>query len=249
MSSAICVLGRGIERVRTGAGLVWRPTRFIEKLGDDKQHTGLRHGGINENDDVSVIAGANANVLAAAQLFEELQNGNRAPKILIFAAGRPSYLIRLEPKLTEGSVLSARFSRAITPTFVPPRVAVLDANKNTYDDAIESLRLAEREKIGNLEIITVAVHLPRTREFYLMAQNTNSALKRLSLHFHSSEKILLRRYATHQALCEAITLLKSSRAYSRTAEREQQGLEDLRAGRYDYGTEGYSFAKDGREGR
>src|SRR5882724_4834894 len=104
MKVALCVLGRGIEKVATSAGDVWRPTRYIEVPSERGGHTGKRARGLNLHDDRSVIAGSNANVLAACQYLQQTQE---PPRVVIFAAGRPGYIA--DAGITEGKVMLEKF--------------------------------------------------------------------------------------------------------------------------------------------
>src|SRR5262249_1871072 len=88
---ALCVLGRGIERVQTRYGSVWRPTRYLEQPSADGSHTGNRNPA-EQHDETSLIAGGHANLLAASTLFNRLRRQGATPNLVIFAAGRPPYL-------------------------------------------------------------------------------------------------------------------------------------------------------------
>ena len=110
----IVVLGRGIEQVDVGETKKWKPTRAIEELSLKKGHPGIRVKEItpeDENESV-VVAGANANVLAAVELFEELKGSDNQPGLVIFAAGRPDFLKNeSDETLSEGKILVEKFAR------------------------------------------------------------------------------------------------------------------------------------------
>ncbi len=224
MSSAVCVLGRGIERVTTSGGEVWRPTRYIEALSARGSHTGRRARGISFNDEHSVIAGSNANVLAACQFFEEAPV---PPGLILFAAGRPHYLRDAEPGLTEGKIMSEKFIRRVKLRPGESEVIVLSQNRDTKDDIDEVLKIAEHREIKRVVIITVAVHLARTAEFARVACECSPAC--VDFQFIASEELLARRNARFARLFRAC---EKSPAYQRTAAKEQQGIEALRSGNY-----------------
>ena len=233
-SGAICVLGRGIERVKTTAGFVWRPTRYIELPGYDGRHSGVRTPGLHLDDDVSIIAGAHANVLAAVQLFEEtITEGLTAPSV-IFAAGRPLYLDSEADSLTEGRVLAANFLRKLTTKDITPDICILEKNRNTRDDMRETLRLAIAKNIRRVTFVSVAVHIARAKEFLNLAVEEVEEARALSLCIEASEKILARRYTASASAKAQIVKAMKSRAYMRTSSIERQGVNALRAGTYKF---------------
>ena len=228
---AICVLGRGIERVGTNRGDVWRPTRYIEVLSTRGAHLGRRVRGIDINGEHSVIAGANANVVAACQLFEELRNSGRAPRLVIFAAGRPSYLLDESDKnLTEGRILSEHFTRKVQPKSGETDIIILKHNRDTKDDIDEILKVAARRDVNKVTIVTVAVHLARAAEFARVA--CQGCGTRVDLNFMASEQLLVRRYARSNHFTNVLRLCEQSAAYMRTASEEQRGIEAIRSGTY-----------------
>lgn len=231
----LCILGRGIEKVSTNVGEVWRPTRYIELLSPTGTHTGQRVKGIGVNDDRSVIAGANANLLAACELFKMLQEDGRPPHIVVFAAGRPKYLIdEPDPTLTEGRVLEQSFVRRINIDKSQTRLITLATNRDTKDDIEELLILAKRSGINEVAVITVAVHVPRAREFGAVAIRQMSSPPKLD--FLCAEDLLAARYRDRIQFASALTLSRASRAFERTREREDRGIRALRSGQYNRAT-------------
>lgn len=226
---AICILGRGIEKARTKRGDVWRPTRYIEKPTEKGAHSGWRVRGVQLQDETSLIAGANANLLGACQLFEEVQANNKPPALVIFAAGRAKYLESdADIALTEGKILSQAFSRRVKPTSATSLI-ILEKNRDTKDDLDESLRLANANKIERLAVITVGVHIARATEFAKAALCQYAGPKVI---FIPSEQLLARRYCGRSTFAIILAQCAESKAYFRTAHREWHGIEALRAGTY-----------------
>ncbi len=225
----ICALGRGIERVQTSAGERWRPTRYIEAVDDQGRHTGYRKRDASMNDNNSLIAGANANVLALCERWKQCRLLPHRLPVIVFAAGRPAYLSRAAPLLTEGFILSEVFRRRARAEDC--EMVVLAQNRNTKDDIFECARLAAERKLRDLEVITVSVHVERVAEFVRLAQGERPQLR---FHLLASEDILRRRYARFMKFEAAYKEARASRAYLRTAAREAGGIEALRAGRYRY---------------
>ena len=225
----ICVLGRGIERARTNSGERWRPTRYVEAVDENGGHTGYRRRDANMSDDDSLVAGANANVLALCQRWKECALLGARPPVILFAAGRPAYLCRHEPFLTEGLILSEVFQRRTGAS--GGETLILAKNRNTKDDIFECARIAVERKLREIEVITVSVHLPRTAEFARLAR-----FQMPQVHFHltASEDVLRRRYASFASFSAALEEALKSRAYLRTEARELAGIRALRAGEYRY---------------
>jgi hypothetical protein len=225
---AICMLGRGIERVQIGAGSVWRPTRYLERPGPDGGHAGRRELA-RLDDDTSLIAGSNANLLATCTLFERLKHQGAAARMVIFAAGRPPYLAAgPDPTLSEGLVLRDIFRRRVHLDDRTETIIVTE-NRNTYDDINSTITLATARSIGHVAMITLRVHLPRAMEF---ARQAPDAHRDVRLTFVAAEDLLQERYAKHPCILRAIAAARSCAAYQRTAAREAHGLQALRAGTY-----------------
>lgn len=240
----ICILGRGIEKVKTSSGYVWRPTRLIEKLSEKGWHTGYRLQGLDPDNEFTVIAGSNANVLAAIQLLEELIKNGNPPQLIIFAAGRPPYLVDdPDPTLSEGTILAAKFVRSIKIDEANmPEIAIQSRNKNTRDDLEESLRLATEKGLKRLAVVTVSVHIERVREFFNLILKENPQFKNFDVSFFASEKVLLNRYRSVPLYKKLLARVEESAAYQETIEKERKGIEALRSGTYDFSSQGYEFA-------
>jgi hypothetical protein len=227
-ADAICVLGRGIERVKTNRRSVWKPTRYVEALGDVGTHTGKRFAGLTIDDSAAVIAGSNANTLAAIDLFTNCRNARKPPKLVIFAAGRPDYLADdPDQDLTEGRILAERFARGACPRPDETQIVVLKHNRDTRDDIVETLRLVSSVRLKRLVVVTVAVHIPRAREISDMLP-----ISEVEIEFISAEELLARRYRGRRWSIGFLERLIGSVAYRRTLEREERGLLALRSGTY-----------------
>ncbi|MDO8472124.1 MAG: hypothetical protein Q7S64_03200 [bacterium] len=234
--SVLCVFGRGIEKVEG----VWEPTQAIEQLSEQGGHPGERIPGIecNSDDGRVVIAGGEYNVRAAVWLHDQGQ----PPAVLVFAAGRPNYLLSdPDPTLSEGKIMLGRFTQQVVLSD-STRVVIQDQNKNTRDDLVQTLFLARDNKLHNVTIVSVTVHLPRCREFLQSALAAEPSLACCRVEFVASEMVLMHY---EPKLCATLQELLISKAYCRTAERERKGIEDLRGGRYNFGSQGYGFARTG----
>jgi uncharacterized SAM-binding protein YcdF (DUF218 family) len=232
---AICVLGKGIEQTVTKAAAVWRPTRYIEITSETGRHTGVRATGIDPDDEVSVIAGSNVNVLAAAQLFTELYLGGLPPRLVIFPSGRPEYLAaHPDPTLTEGKILGDRFVRACRRMSIDrTEIVILGTARNTREEVRDALGLASGRGARTMAIVTVAVHLPRAREFVRITVEENPALSSVVTLLVGSEEILQRRYARFARLSKVLKACATSQAYLRSERSERSGLDALRRGTYE----------------
>jgi hypothetical protein len=225
---ALCILGRGIEQVKTNRQSVWRPTRYIELLAEVGTHTGKRFRGLTIDDSSAVIAGSNANTLAAIELFTTCRTARKVPKLVIFAAGRPDYLANESDKeLTEGRILAERFVRGARPRPDETRIVVLKNNRDTRDDIAETLKLVLSAGLRELIVLTVSVHIPRASEMVRMLP-----VPGVDIQFISAEELLACRYRCRKWPSRLLERLSSTEAYRRTAEREERGLLALRSGTY-----------------
>jgi DUF218 domain len=227
-ADALCILGRGIEQVKTNRQLVWRPTRYVEILADVGTHTGKRFQGLTIDDSTAVIAGSNANTLAAIELFGTCRKARKVPKLVIFAAGRPDYLANESDKeLTEGRILAERFVRGACPRLDETQIVVLKKNRDTRDDIAETLSLVSSARLNGLIVLTVAVHIPRASEMAHMLP-----VPGVEIEFISAEELLIHRYRCRKWSTGFLERLSGSKAYRRTLEREERGLLALRSGTY-----------------
>lgn len=229
----LCVFGRGIEKVNG----VWQPTQHIERLSEKGGHPGVRVEGIDMNDgDLRVvIAGADFNAFATALLYKRLVAEQRPPAILVFAAGRPAYIADdPDPNLTEGRILKERFLEVVQ-LHPSTEVLIQGSNRNTRDDLLQTLSFARDRGLRGIGIISVLVHLARCQEFFRKALEVEPDFEDYGVHFLASEMILMQELPP--GLTEFLAEVLISAAYCRTAERERKGIDDLRAGKYDFGSQ------------
>lgn len=230
----IVVLGRGIEQV-DGRG--WRPTTSIERLSEQGWHPGTREKGLTPDSEGEIIlAGSNANIYAAVELFEEQSAAGAAPSLVIFAAGRPNYLMdNPDPTLSEGSVMSAKFQDRTRKT-AAAETMILDQNRNTQDDIIESLKVALERGFKEVKLITIGAHVPRATEFLKLAYAEHPEFAGISANFVASEDLLERRYAgsatAFSLYSKGVEALRDSQADLYTRYRERRGINALRRGNY-----------------
>jgi hypothetical protein len=225
----LCLLGRGIEQVRIGSDLVWRPTRYVERPTLEGRHSGLRHGSAAPHDDSSLIAGSNAIIIAGCQLLKEVNRLGEL-RLVIFTAGRPSYLEAHSPLgLTEGAIMLERFRRGLRDTDF--EYLILGTNRNTRDEMRETCQAAVSRGLTRVRAVTVSVHVPRTREF---ARQACREFPGVSFQVEAAEDVLCRRYSNRPRCLEDIRTVKCSPCYDRTAESERRGLEALRSGHYGF---------------
>ena len=246
----IIVLGRGIEQVNVGGERKWKPTRAIEKLSSGKQHSGTRIEGLTpeDGDELVVVAGANANTLAAVELFDELKKSGGQPSLVIFSAGRPDYLKNEKDKaLSEGKILAEKFTGLEKDKIGETETLVLDKNKNTKDDILYALKAARDRGIKRVAIITISLHVERASEFAKLIMQENPELSNIEIQFIPSEELLEKRYSksphASKKFKEGLAKLKQSVAWKRTAEKEKSGVEALRQGKYNQSSQGYGFTK------
>lgn len=227
----LCVLGRGIERM-DGTN-TWRPTAYVERLSEENGHSGLRIENITafDEDPKVVISGGEVNAVAGALFYKELALAGAPPAVVTFAGGRPAYLAKEPQHITEGRILYERFQEVSLHT--RSEIVFQDGNSNTRDDLQETLKLAQERSFRRIAIVTVTVHIPRCLAFV-----SSNWLQGMEIRFFASEPIVHRFLpGEYEYLYEAMI----SPAYTRTAERERKGISDLRAGRYNFGSQNLSL--------
>jgi len=226
---AICILGRGIERVSTRSGPVWRPTRYIERPSPSGGHSGYRYPAAMD-DASALIAGSHANVLAACTLYDRMRQNGATPRLVAFAAGRPGYLdADPDTTLTEGKILREAFTRRVRVPAEETEIMILAENRNTRDDIDRIAALAGERSITAVAMITVRVHIPRAAEFGRLARTFDGPVR---LDFVAAEDLLQERYARHPGILRALDQAVRSAAYERTAAREANGVRALLTGTY-----------------
>lgn len=121
----------------------------------------------------------------------------------------------------------------------PAEIMIQDKNRNTRDDLLQTLTLARDHGLRRIGIISVLVHLARCQEFLKKAVEAEPEFENYEIQFFASEMILMQE---QPKLTPWLAELLISKAYCRTAERERRGAADLRAGKYDFSSQGYGFA-------
>lgn len=206
---------------------------MIMRWTNTSESTGYREMGMEMNGEKIFVGGANANVLAALQLYKESHEAGRPIKIVFFGAGRPNYIASEPESFAESTVLSESFKKRLLLTALPmPRIVCGTDGKNTKGELLWNLRQALSENATRLAVITVLVHIPRVQEFYNLLLKEQPEFGSLETKFFSSEIILGKRYLTKPRYAEEICKFFASEAYERTCEKEMAGIEAIRAGKY-----------------
>lgn len=222
---AIVVLGRGIGKDPQGR---WRPlTYFVES----SMHSGTFSNKVDPNGENSITGGGNANTLALFHLYRQLSEQGTPPRLVIFAAGRPDYLAHENPDLSEGSVMRDKLlGKLKTRSIQQPETVILDKNKNTRDDMVESLKMIQERGLQNVVIITVGVQVERAQEFLKLARE-EAGIPEEDLHidFKASEDILMRVSDKYK---RRFALTKETKGFRETEAMEKSGTARLHAGTY-----------------
>ena len=224
--TGLVILGRGIELGRTGSKPKWRPTSLIEK----SVRTGYRLFNLDKGDEETVIGGANANLLATAQLIEEMDKASKKPEILIGAAGCPPYLQSFSPEypnLAEGKVIFEGLARKVDISEIEQEI--LKDNVDSIDDVIVAHQRALDLGLDKLVFITVDVHAPRIRDLIDLVKALNPKFAEVESEVLKAEEILMRRNRRYKKVVQEEL---NSDAYRRTWNQEQKGRKLLRDGTY-----------------
>ena len=110
-TDAVIILGRGIEKLRENNS--WIPCQYIQKVDEKGFRTGYREPDLDINTANTLVAGAEANIYAGIELFEQLLKKQQQPKLVIFAAGRPAYLEKEPEGFCEGNILKEVFDKNV----------------------------------------------------------------------------------------------------------------------------------------
>lgn len=238
----IAVLGRGIEQVRYRDGtLRWRPTTFIGKCEPGTgAHTGFRIIRPDPDDPDCLIGGANANVIAAVQLFSEMLVAGHEPKAILFAFGARAQYLRDRGWPLEGQVLKEEFLYRVgrSEYAISPAVEVcggIDSTEpryfpsNTNTEVRNILDFAVSRNLRRVAIITVEVHIGRAKMFAAawMKQSPYRVIEEPV--FFSAEDLLVRRSRHYRRIVRDV---RASSALARNAVREANGMIAFCAGAY-----------------
>lgn len=224
----LVILGRNIELGKPFGKPRWRPTSLIAKM----DRPGLRQSDLKKEDEEAMIGGANANVIAAAQIIEEMAQNGQKPEIVIAAAGRPPYLQRFLKEysnLSEGKILFERLSRKINLEQIPHEI--LEDNIDSVDDIIVAHQRALDLGLNKLVFVTVKVHAPRVRDLVDLAKALNPKYEDVKTEVLEAESILERRSKHHKRV---LNQELNSPAYKKTWQRELNGRRQLREGTYNF---------------
>lgn len=166
----LVLLGHSIEEVATAGGeIAWKPTRLIQKLNENGWRTGERDTNLDPNDESAYVGGGNAVSIAAAEFFNQLTeraetSDAEAPKLVVFAAGRPAYLKKCNTpeELSEGVPMTEVFQREIKPLKkYAPETLFLNDNKNTRDDIEKPVALAFERGLRRIAFVMLDVRIER----------------------------------------------------------------------------------------
>lgn len=239
---AIVVLGRGIGKDSHGK---WRPLSYFV---ESSMHSGVFNNQVSPENEKSIVGGGNANTLALFHFYRQLSEKGFPPGLVIFAAGRPDYLAKEDPDLSEGSVMRNKFlGKLETRNIQHPKTVVLDKNKNTADDMVESLRLIQQRGLQNAVAITIGLQIDRAEEFLKLArEQAGISEKDVHIDFKASEDILENVSDKYKRGFEDVVVAQPSKqnpkhlhesydqtkAYKTTEAMEKRGVARLKAGTY-----------------
>jgi hypothetical protein len=187
----------------------------------------------NDDDPNSVIGGGELNLAAGMMLYDELN-----PQAIVFAYGDNSPALAAKGFPSESSVVSQIFVEKIKERWdETPNVIVFDSDdwktegkaSGTFNEIRNILRLATRENVDEVVIVTILLHM--TRAAGMLEQHLRdpgfTALRK-KVRFEVTETVLLRTDPDNYA--ERIWEIFGSQSYLRNLQREANGLVALRKG-------------------
>lgn len=229
---AIVVLGRGIGQNSFGK---WKPVSYFV---EESLHSGVFDNKVNPNSETSLIGGGNANTLALYHFYRQLSKKGFPPKLVVFAAGRPDYLANEDSDLSEGRVMRNKFLNKLgwKKGVQQPDTVILNENKNTRDDMVESLRMIKERGFQNVVMITVDVQIERAKEFLRLArEQAGIPEKDVHIDFKASEGILMEvsdKYKNKLGKTSKHVGYRETTGYLKTEAMEKRGVQRLRYGTY-----------------
>lgn len=258
-ADCVVVFGRGIETVNlkqagSSATEVWKPTRYIQRLEKSEgQNRPMRTGkrslekpleSFSPEDKIQeMVGGGTANVIATAHIYELLQKRGQTPKEIIISGGRPGYLEKEEPNITEAKVMKSELLRRLkADSIAMPKdlFTLIEHSRNTKDDLVNSLRLCHEHGYKKVALVNASIAMGRTLAFYETIRDNPkdpdaAIFKELDIQFIPADDVLNMRMGKHFDRIKA--KLVETKAYKQTLENERIGEE--KAHKSEYGQDVY----------
>lgn len=158
----------------------------------------------------------------------------RIPAAAVLAQEDPRAVIVLQGGLAQGlrPSLASVMSQELSALGVSAESLVLEErSQTTYQQLVELQSLAKRERPAQVWILSNEWHLPRI-EAMLENIPALAALQALRPHLVSAEEVLLRTGSAQWG--DAIAAARQSAPTRARIALEQEGIEDLKAGRYHF---------------
>lgn len=225
----IVIPGHSIEERKVNK---WVTTRLIQELNENGRRTGVRNPKLLPNDPKAYVGGGTAVTLAAAQLFEDMNNSGVPPKLIILAAGRPAYLERIaDSSITESIPMKARL---IYETGARDEdIAILDKGRTTRDDVERSIELAFNKGMKSVAFILLDIRIERAHALLDETVSNHPQYRSVNITFVPAEILLEERYASHPRLFkQLLAQYEQSAAYAATEKRERGGTDAIRKKEY-----------------
>ncbi len=222
----LAALGRGTQQLYANGP--WEPTGDLEVCDEKFAHLPIC---VPENDDHpnSIIGGGQLNILAAAELWRQLD-----PAIVVFAYGNRSLHLQEYGFPSESEIMGEYFAKLIgDPAAASRLVDVFDEKEwnvggaGTLQELHNIFSLARKRDIQNVTIVTVAVHAARVA---FMVRGYSGEFGDLKISIAVSEYVLLR--ANPEKYADRVKRIFASQSYIRNYEREISGMNALLAGTY-----------------
>lgn len=232
-AECLVIPGHSIELVGVGKDKKWKPTRLIQKTNEKGWRTEQRDTALKGDDENAIVGGGNAVTIAAGQYFSDLERAGILPKLVIFAAGRPSYLNEQapdKPTLNEGRPMLEAFEKetSVSGKLGKDNVVILGENKNTRDDVEKSIELAVSHRLTKIAFLLLELRLDRAEAFWKVIKSERPELAYLDVRFLPAEKFLKEKYKGHPGMFRKIlTSFESSKAFLKTNEAEEGGTKAI----------------------
>lgn len=234
-ADCLAILGRGIERVETRQGEVWKPSRYVQNIDTKREgrfllKTGRLKGDLQEHEQQEmIVSGGTAVVLGGLQYLEE--SAENKP-LIIMAAGRPDYLKNAPEGMSEGSVMKDELLRRAGQALD----VIVGDDKDTFQGVLHSLQTAKERGLRSITFSTIELHMPRVKAFHKYVLRERPEYTAIQTYFVTAEDLLRRRYAKNSSRLHKFERIQrelhESDVWKETLKREQHGVRAIEDGTY-----------------
>lgn len=220
----VAILGRGIQRLSPDGP--WVLTEDLEVCDTDSAHLAVRVP-VDDTNPLSMIGGGEMNLLAGYHLIEEYN-----PSLAVCAYGDRSKYLKSIAAPSESEVMSEMLAEMLSYKHGhSPEIAEWSHTRemagpaNTRQELINIFDLALNERMDNVAIVTIGVHVPRTATFISMHMGNFRQYRDLRVVLFESEEVLLR--VDREKYASRVDAMRNSASFQRNLKNEMIGIDKV----------------------